>query len=55
MRAFIRELEVSIASAGIMVVLITEKSSKQEEKYFFFFFPKPIYCIICVVIPLAVY
>lgn len=54
-RAFIRELEASIASAGIMVVLITEKSSKQEEKYFFFFFPKPIYCIICVVIPLAVY
>lgn len=37
-RAFIRELEASIASAGIMVVLITEKSSKQEEKYFFFFF-----------------
>lgn len=37
-RAFIRKVEVSIASARIMIVLIPEKSSKQEEKYFFFFF-----------------
>lgn len=37
--AFIRKVEVSIASARIMIVLIPEKPSKQGEKYLFFFFP----------------
>lgn len=35
--AFIRKVEVSIASARIMIVLIPEKPSKQGEKYLFFF------------------